>query len=110
MDNLAVRYPGNTAIRQFHAQGYFYLGDFLHDEGRSREALGAYRMASRMYENLAASDPRNVLTGRFLAQSYRGTGMALIDLGRAIEGARSFYTGQSSVNCSLADQTLSARR
>jgi tetratricopeptide (TPR) repeat protein len=86
MDELAARYSENATIRQFQGQSYFYLGDFLRDDGRSGEALGAYRAASRMYERLSAGDPRNVLTSRFLAQSYRGTGAALIDIGRLNEG------------------------
>jgi non-specific serine/threonine protein kinase/serine/threonine-protein kinase len=93
MNDLVTRYPENVKIRHFQALGYFYLGDFLRDDGRSREALRAYSAASQMYQSLSKRDPRDALTGRFLAQSYRGAGVALIDLGRAIEGARYLRKG-----------------
>jgi tetratricopeptide (TPR) repeat protein len=86
MEDLAARNPGSTTIQQFHAQGHFYLGEFLGGQHRGREALAAYHTAAQEYEALTASDPRNVLTGRFLAQTYRGLGEVLTSLGSAAQG------------------------
>ena len=86
MEDLAGRNPGNTTIRQFHAQAYFYLGEFLGGQGRWKEALAAYHSARREYEALVAGDPRDVLTGRFLALTYRGLGGVLTSLGSAAPG------------------------
>ena len=86
MEDLAARYPGNTTIRQFRAQGYFFLGEFLRKQGRPKEALDAYRAAGEGYEALAAADPHNVFTGRFLARAYRGVGVVLTGLGRPRQG------------------------
>jgi serine/threonine protein kinase/tetratricopeptide (TPR) repeat protein len=90
-EQLMRDYPKNQNFGAAVGSGYNQLGVlYRNQEGRTQDALDAYRKALKICADLADNNPKDVPAQCHLAESYHNVGSALHDLGKKDEGRRAW--------------------
>jgi eukaryotic-like serine/threonine-protein kinase len=78
--------PQNGTLRQFLAEGEYWIGYYFAEKKLPAQALPHYRIAQAQYQSLSNADARNVLAMRYLGKCYMSIGKTLAAEGKTGEG------------------------
>ncbi len=79
--------PQSAMLKEWVAEGNYWLGYYHMQKGLAREALPLYRIALAGFHGLYSADPRNALAKGYLGRCYRSMGEALVAEGDVAKGA-----------------------